>query len=82
MSTATLEDFSTRAEALLASLPPGEPLSVTHHGRMLGYFISTVAAEVSAAPRPLGCYSGLIEVPADFNDPLPEIEAALKEPLC
>jgi antitoxin (DNA-binding transcriptional repressor) of toxin-antitoxin stability system len=58
--------------ALLAALEQGETFAVTEKNRLVAFL---VPAYPPTAKRPSGLAKREFAVPADFNDPSPEIEA-------
>ncbi len=57
---------------LRKTLDRGETILVSEEGHPIAFLVS---AETTTSPRPFGLCKGEFEVPDDFNDPSPEIEA-------
>ena len=79
MQTATLDDLTTRGSPVMAHLHPGDAVTILKDGKAVALLLGL--APSSSEPRPLGCYAGQIGISADFNEPLPEIESAVAEPI-
>lgn len=57
---------------LRKTLDQGQTILVSDGGHPIAFLVS---AEATSSPRPFGLCKGEFEVPDDFNDPSPEIEA-------
>ena len=79
MQTATLDDISDQGAAFLAKLQPSEPVTLFHDGKVVAVIVAATPSAMNGEPRPLGCYAGQIGIAADFDEPLPEWEAAVTQ---
>ena len=69
-------DAKTRLSALLAAVEAGEDVVIARAGRPVARLVRVLTP---AGQRPgRGSASGRIIISADFDDPLPEVEAAIE----
>lgn len=64
-----MHEAKTRLSALVEQAERGEDVVIARNGKPVARLVATTSAE---GERRFGRHEGLIKVPADFNDPLPE----------
>ncbi|MBU6244761.1 MAG: type II toxin-antitoxin system prevent-host-death family antitoxin [Actinomycetales bacterium] len=69
-------DAKTRLSSLLASVEAGEDIVIARAGRPVARLVRIVTPAGQQPGR--GSASGRIVLPPDFDDPLPDIEAAIE----
>ncbi|HHX84204.1 MAG TPA: type II toxin-antitoxin system Phd/YefM family antitoxin [Actinomycetales bacterium] len=75
MRTVNSTEAKAKLNALLAEVrSTGRPVTITSHGRP-----AAVLSPVAPAPREFGPLEGLIALPDDFDDPLPDGDLDLWE---
>ena len=79
MKTATLTEITSMGDGFLSSLHAGETVTILQNGKAVALLLGI--NPINSPQRPLGCYSGQIQVSEDFDAPLAEFEQAINAAL-